>query len=128
MGFGSLAYPPQIIPAEMFFYKPDLILAGVTPTVADVEGANWVAGCRGIGIGIDNSVWWMIYTGSEVESVELSSTGWIDLFFEDFEAGDWRGLWNEPTIPVFNENFEDADWRGEWMGTNNIFTEDFEAW
>jgi len=45
-------------------------LAGATPIVADVSG--WGDQDRGIGIGTDDSTWFMFKYGAELRAVELT--------------------------------------------------------
>jgi len=68
---GALAYPADL-PTALKRYKDNVALAGLTPVVADVTGAGWVSGDRGMGIGTDGSTWWMYYDGINVESVQLT--------------------------------------------------------
>lgn len=56
-------------PAHVDWRKP-IGLAGNLPNIGDVLRNNWQAFDRGIGK--DQTIWFIVYTGSEITSVELS--------------------------------------------------------
>jgi hypothetical protein len=49
--------------------RPNVTLAGTSPADADVAG--WVDGDQGVGIGTDDSAWWMYKQGAIVKYVAL---------------------------------------------------------